>query len=238
MAEISIPMLWGGNLPETLDFYRTLGYKVTYEMSRPYTYGVVERNGFQLHFGVTPKHLSAEEAHVGCLVLVDAVAPWHAEFTAALRARYGRIPARGAPRITRFRPGQTRFTVVDPVGNTVIYIQRDEPDPEYGGSKKLVGLARVLDNARIFRDSKNDDPSAARVIETGLRRHGSTAPAVDRARALAMLAEIAAAAGNSARVTELVAEIEGMQLRVRERRAVAGELQAVTALQHWLVEEG
>lgn len=228
MAAVSVPMLWGGDLPETLEFYRTLGYTVTYEMTRPYTYGIVERDGFQLHFGPTPKDASAEAAHVGCLVLVDEIEPWHAEFKAALRARYGKVPGRGAPRITRFRTGQTRFTVVDPVGNTVIYIQRDEPDPEYGGAKKLEGLARVLDNARIFRDSKNDDATAVRVLETGLRRHAA-APPVDRARALAMLAEIAAVAGEAERVAELLAEIEGLGLSDADRAAVAGDLDAITA---------
>ncbi|MFE3187960.1 glyoxalase [Nocardia sp. NPDC059240] len=198
MVAVSIPVLWGGNLPETLDFYRTLGYQVTSEMTRPYTYGVVERDGFELHFGPTPKDLpSAEEAHVCCLVLVDEVEGWHTEFKTALRARYGRIPDKGAPRITRFRPGQTRFTVVDPVGNTIIYIQRDEPDVEYGGSKQLEGLARVLDNARILSVMKSDDKAAVRALETGLRRFGADASAEDKARALAMLAELSAAAGDS-----------------------------------------
>ncbi|GAB2537818.1 VOC family protein [Nocardia heshunensis] len=197
MAAVSIPVLWGGDLPETLDFYRTLGYKVTYEMTRPYTYGVVERDGFELHFGPTPKGLSGEEAHVGCLVLLDEVEGLHAEFKTALRARYGRVPDKGAPRITRFRPGQTRFTVVDPVGNSVIYIQRDESDVEYGGSKQLEGLARVLDNARILSEMKNDDKAAIRVLETGLRRFGASAPGEDKERALAMLAEISSTATES-----------------------------------------
>ncbi|MCU1643930.1 MAG: glyoxalase [Nocardia sp.] len=234
MAATSVPMLWGGNLPETLDFYRTLGYTVTYEQTRPYTYGAVHRSGFDLHFGPTPKDLDAQQANIGCLVLVDEVEPWHTEFTAALRTRYGKIPARGIPRITRFRPGQTRFTVVDPVGNTVIYIQRDEPDPDYGGSKELQGLARVLDNARVLRDSKNDDAAAVRVIDTGLRRHGATAAAVDRARALAMLAEIAAAADDSVRVAQLIAEIELLDLSADDRAVVVAELDIVAELQRWL----
>ncbi|GAB0102776.1 hypothetical protein JMUB6875_17470 [Nocardia sp. JMUB6875] len=228
MAAISVPVLWGGDLPETLDFYRTLGYEVTYEMTRPYIYGVVERHGYQLHFGPTPKGMSGEEAHIGCLVLVSEVEEWHAEFKAALRARYGKVPVKGAPRITRFRPGQTRFTVVDPVGNSVIYVQPDEPDPEYGGSKQLEGLARVLDNARIYRDSKLDDATATRVLETGLRRFAATAPLLDQARALAMLGEIAAVAGDSDRVAELRARIEALGLSAADRAALAEDLRAIT----------
>jgi hypothetical protein len=42
-----------------------------------------------------------------------------------------------------------------PSGNSIIFIQRDEPtELEYGGSKQLQGLARVLDNVRILREFK------------------------------------------------------------------------------------
>ncbi|NNH69234.1 glyoxalase [Nocardia uniformis] len=239
MAGMSIPVMWGGNLPETLDFYRTLGYRVTSEQTRPYTYGVVERDGYELHFGPTPKDgVDAESAYVGCLALVDEVEELHADFTAALRARYGRVPARGIPRITRFRPGQTRFTVVDPVGNSVIYIRRDEPDVEYGGSTDLEGLARVLDNARILRESKLDDKAAARAIEAGLKRFGATAPAVERGRALAQLAEIAVAAGDSDRVEQLRGKIGELELSDADRAVIAEELSIVGDLADWLSKEG
>ncbi|MGY2060798.1 glyoxalase, partial [Nocardia gipuzkoensis] len=138
-------------------------------------------------------------AYVGCLVMVDEVENLHAEFSAALRARYGKVPSRGIPRITRFRPGQTRFTVVDPVGNSVIYIRHGEPDVEYGGSQSLTGLPRAIDNARNLRDFKNDDRAAARVLETALRRHAQQSSPLHRARAPAILAEIAFATNNPTR---------------------------------------
>lgn len=238
MSGVSVPVLWGGDLAETLDFYRTLGYKSTYEQTRPYTYGIVEREGYELHFGLTPKGATdAEPAHVSCLVFVDEVEQLHADFTTALRARYGKVPARGRPRITRFRPGQTRFTVVDPIGNSVIYIRRDEPDYEYGGSRSLEGLARVLDNARLLRDSKYDDKAAARAIETGLKRYGSTAPAVEKGRALAQLAEIAVATGDPGRVEEYRAQIEALELSEADRAIVAAELAIAGDLADWLSRE-
>jgi hypothetical protein len=101
------------------------------------------------------------------------------------------VPATGLPRITRFKPGQTRFTIVDPAGNRVLVIQRDEPrELEYGGSAALEGLARVLDNVRILRDFKNDDAAALRVLEVGLRRYGPTATPEDLERAQRERAEL------------------------------------------------
>ncbi|MFD7843650.1 hypothetical protein ACFV4K_12050 [Nocardia sp. NPDC059764] len=67
------------------------------------------------------------------------------------------------------------------------------------------------------------------MLETGLRRHAATAPLVDRARALAMLAEIATVAGEAERVAELLAEIEGFGLSDADRAAVEGDLDAIAA---------
>jgi hypothetical protein len=71
---------------ETLAFYEALGFEVTYKQSRPYVYLALRWSGFQLHFGPAPKDLDpAREESGGCLVMVDAVAPYHAEFVAAMR---------------------------------------------------------------------------------------------------------------------------------------------------------
>lgn len=67
---------------------------------------------------------------------------------------------------------------------------------EYGGSKRLQGLARVLDNARILREFKTDDRAAFRALNSGLRRHGDPAPTVEQAMALAGLIELSVALGN------------------------------------------
>ncbi|WP_063002688.1 hypothetical protein [Nocardia mikamii] len=193
MTEVAVPLLWSrkAHLSELLDFYRALGFSVTHEQTRPYVYGAVARNGYELHFTGRPEGVDAE---LSCLVLVDDVAVYHREFTAALRSRFGRVPSKDAPRITRFKPGQSRFTVVDPEGNHVLVIQRDEPrELEYGGSKKLDGLARVLDNVRILRDFKNDDAAARRALDVGLRRYGPTATPEELRHAQQVRAELAAA---------------------------------------------
>lgn len=235
--DTAVPVLWSGDLKDTLDFYRVLGYTVTHEQTRPYAYGAIEANGCAVHFADAPPGITLPTEQVGCLVMLDDVAQRHGAFTAALRKRYGKVPTKGCPRITRFRPGQSRFSVVDPVGNTIIYIQRDEPeDVDYGGSRELDGLARVLDNARILRDFKNDDATAIRVLEVGLGRYGTQASAVDKARALAVLAELAVATGDSERAEELRAELGAIPLTAVERASIATELRAATDLAEWLSE--
>jgi catechol 2,3-dioxygenase-like lactoylglutathione lyase family enzyme len=224
--ETTVPLLPCSAVEETLEFYQALGFEVTYRQTRPYLYLAVRCSGFEVHFSKPPQgHDPSREDGGGCLVMVDAVAPYHAAFTQAMRAAYGKVLAKGLPRITRFRPGQSRFTLVDPSGNSLIFIQRDEPaELEYGGSKKLHGLAKALDNARIFREFKNDDHAAFRTVNSALRRHGAQAPAIDRALALATLVELATALGERDNIDAWMRELATIQLTDAERQRVESEL--------------
>ncbi|MFE3442986.1 VOC family protein [Nocardia sp. NPDC059180] len=235
MGDIAVPVLPTADLPRTLEFYRALGYKVTYEQTRPYVYGAVEAHGCALHFAAPQGKGSFPEDWSGCLVMVDDIAERHRTLTTSLRAHYGKIPVKGEPRITRFRPGQSRFSVIDPDGNWVTYIQNDEPmELEYGGSKSLTGLARVLDNARILRDFKNDDETATRVLEVGLRRYSSTAPATEVARAWAALTDLAVAMDHKERATNHRRALHAVELTDEERATLATEANASVALADWL----
>ena len=226
--EITVPVLPCVAPEETLAFWRALGFAVTYEQTKPYLYLAFRWRGFDLHYGRASSNVDPSlENTGGCLVMVDTVAPYHAAFTEAMRRTYGKVLAKGLPRITRYRPGASRFTVMDPSGNSIIFIQRDEPaELEYGGSKQLQGLARVLDNVRILREFKNDDRAAFRALNSGLRRHGDSAPAVEQAVALAVLIELSTALEESERVPEWGARLRQLSLtdggassgRVRRRR--------------------
>ena len=100
---------------------------------------------------------------------------------------------------------------MDPSGNSIIFIQRDEPvEVEYGGSKRLQGLAKVLDNARILREFKNDDLAAFRALNSGLRRHGDSASPVEQATALAALIELSTALDKPEQVAEWGARLGGL----------------------------
>ncbi len=236
--ELMIPMLPCVSLDDTLDFYQALGFDITYRQTRPYLYGAVRRGGCNLHFVAPPKGLDPYAAPGSCQVKVVDVEPYHRAFTDALRLKYGKVPATGRPRITRFRPGQSRFTVIDPSGNSVIWIRLDESeDLDYGGSKELTGLAKAIDNARILRDFKNDDTLAARVLDVAISRYGKDAASIDRVRALAARTELAMALGDAERARALRTELQSIHLTEEERACASPELRAAEDVQRWLAQE-
>lgn len=234
--EATVPLLPCTSPEQTLEFYQALGFEVTWRQTKPYLYLALRMSGFELHFKNPPDNLDpAGEQSGGCLVMVDAVAPYHAAFTQAMRQAYGKVLARGRPRMTRYRPGASRFSLIDPSGNSIIFIRRDEPDElEYGGSKSLHGIAKALDNARIYREFKHDDRAAVRTIKSALRRQGDQAPAVDRAMAYATLIELGTALDQPEQVQEWTAQLRAIPLTDAERERVKAELGNATRLSEWL----
>lgn len=233
--ETTVPVLPCASAEETLEFYGALGFEVAFRQTRPYLYLALEWSGFTLHFATPPQNIDPDREDAGgCLVLVDEVAPYHAEFTRAMRAAYGKVLAKGRPRITRFRPGASRFTLVDPSGNSVIFIQRDEPSTlEYGGSPGLTGLAKALDNVRILSEFKNDDRTALKLLTTALRKHEATAEPVDVARALATLVELATALEDTGGVDEWLRRLAALDLTDAERDRALQGLRTAEDLRRW-----
>ncbi|GIG92426.1 VOC family protein [Plantactinospora endophytica] len=237
--ETTVPMLPCVSADETLAFWRALGFEVTWEQRKPYLYLAFRWSGFELHYGAATAGLDPTAENTGgCLVMVGAVAPYHAAFVAAMRKTYGKVLAKGLPRITRYRPGASRFSIVDPSGNSIVFIRRDEPEGlEYGGSKRLTGLAKVLDNARILREFKTDDRAAFRALNSGLRRHGDAATAVERATALAALIELSIALDEPDRVPEWGSRLREIPLSGSDREQVERAVADPATLSGWLADE-
>jgi hypothetical protein len=232
--ETTVPLMPCAVLAETFAFYSALGFTATYKQSRPYVYLVMEWSGFALHFGPPPKDLDpAREESGGCLVMVDAVESYHTAFVAAMRREFGKVLRSGLPRITRYRPGASRFTLVDPSGNSIMFIQRDEPvELEYGGSTALTGLAKVIDNVRILREFKHDDAHAFRALKSGYRRQGAGASVVERAIALGHLVDLATELGEP--TDPWLTDLRGLELTEADRERVESELGHYPRLQEWL----
>ena len=236
MREEMIPVLPCVSLADTLAFYRLLGFEVTYEQHRPYVYGAMRRGDLQIHF-IGIKGLDPKAAYSTCLAMVPDVEALHATFAAALRQSYNKLPVAGIPRISRMRPGQSRFTVVDVAGNSLVFIKHgapEEDDTAEDAIKPLPGesrLARALRLAARLRDFRNDDPAAARVLDAALAHADPTAP---RERALALVARIelaVALADDPTRTTTLRAELATLPLTDAERHELAPTLERIQALE-------
>ena len=183
-GSITIPVLPAASLDESLSFWEALGFEVIFLQKAPNSYAVVRYEDFELHlFGL--KRIEPENNFTTCLVIVAEVEELHASYAASLRERLGHAPYRGLPRLTRIRPGQTRFTVTDVAGNSVIFVKRGRADDEAAEKYKRPGqtpLQRAVALAERMRDFKNDDAGAARALDTALERYaGDDSPAYLRA---------------------------------------------------------
>jgi hypothetical protein len=121
---------------------------------------------------------------------------------------------------------ETRFTVTDPAGNSVIFIKRGAEDQAASEEYKKPGqtrLQRAISLAARLRDYKGDDAAAAKVLDTALA-HPDQADPIDRARALAARAELAIALGARQHAIRLRAELETLSLSETDRERLRDEL--------------
>ena len=223
---LAIPLLPCVSLEQALPFWETLGYEVTYRQKSPSLYAVIKRGNYALHFyGL--KGLDPQNAFSTCVVIVPDVERLHAAFAERLRAELGKVPNAGLPRVTRMKPGQSRFTVVDPSGNSVIFVKQGPEDEAAAEEYKQAGqtpLQKAISVAARLRDFKNDDAAAAKTLDNALARYPEAAP-VDRARALAARVELAVALGETDRARTLYEELGQVALTAEERAKLRGELQ-------------
>ena len=129
MGSLTIPLLPCVSWDDTLEFWQMLGFEVALKQRSPNAYAVIRRDDYELHlFGL--KQLKPEENFSTCPVIVPEVEALHHTFAEGLRTALGKVPMKGWPRITRMKPGQSRFTVTDNAGNSVIFIKRGDEDNE------------------------------------------------------------------------------------------------------------
>lgn len=235
-TERMIPLLPCGSIKEMLDFYTDLGFTLTYQQKAPNVYAAVQRGGIELHFYVMKGHDSTRN-HCSCIVQVEDPEPLHQEFTQALKQKRGKVPITGIPRLARWRKGQTRFNIVDPAGNWIRFIARDEAW-EAGSSQKASDaaieasgsrLATALQMARRLRDGKGDDRAAARVLDAALAR-SDLGSVQERAMGIVARAELGAALGEHDVVKAMYAAFMGLPLGDEDRHALRMELEEITRL--------
>lgn len=229
---MTVPVLFCAALDETLDFWEALGYKKTYYQKSPYGYGVMSRGEYGLHF-IQQKWLKPEENPYGCLVMVTDVELLHQNFSKVLKEKLGRVPNKGLPRITRIRPGQTRFTVTDPSGNWVTFIKFGEADAEIERDSEQRGeqtpLEFAISRAVRFREFKLDNAGAAKILDVALERHGGEATLLI-ARALLLRADIAIDLEETASARASLEKMRELPLSTEDRASLNSEIERLNEL--------
>ena len=226
-------------------FWTSLGLTVTYRQVRPNPYLALRRNAIDLHY-YGMDLLDPEQSHSTCSIVVPDTAPLYELFVQGLRARYGRVPLNGLPRITRPRPrannaGLSGFSIVDPAGNWIrvtrrpddVHEPRSVDDRTEWVSAGGGPLARALENAVVIADSHGDEVQAHRTLTGAMARH-SDAPVAERAAAWAYLAELRVRLDDAAGAQQAVEEVRRLAgipaLSPRDEEAVALALREVAEL--------
>ena len=233
MNSFTIPTLPCKSLDDTLTFWQALGFKVTYKQKAPNPYAVISYEGeYELHFfGL--KKLKPEKNFITCLVMVPEVEQLHAKFSERLKTHLGKVPNRGFPRITRMKPKQTRFTLTDVNGNSVIFIKQGKED-EAAAQEYLqpgqTSLQKALSTAARLRDFHNDDAGAAKVLDSALRRVKDGTP-VELAQILIARIELAVALEDPEKARALLTQFSKLELSDSERESLADELSLLNKLE-------
>lgn len=214
----TIPCLPTISIEEALPFWQTLGFEVTYQQKAPNSYAVIQRGSYALHlFGL--KGLIPQDNYSTCLIIVPEVEQLHQTFKESLRDFLGKAPSSGIPRLSRMKPGQTRFTITDPSGNSVIYIKGGQEDQKAADEYKKAdqtSLQKAINVAARLSDFKLDDAAAAKVLDNALARD-KLPPGIDRAKALVARIELAQALNQESLAATLTDELQQIPLSDKER---------------------
>ncbi len=215
----TIPTLPCADLDQTLDFWRSLGFEVSYTQRKPNPYAVINAHDYCLHFfGL--KHLPPAENYSTCLIIVSEVEQLHQQFAERLRSSLGKVPAQGFPRISRMKPGQSRFTLTDNAGNSVIFIKQGDEDEAAAQAylnPNQTPLQRALAVAARLRDFKNDDQAAAKTLDNALARYAD-APALEYAQALLARIELAQVLEQADQLDRLQGQLANLALNPEQRQ--------------------
>lgn len=230
---ITVPALPGASMEDMLVFWQAIGFQVTYRQKAPHAYAVVRyEDDYELHFfGL--KGLKPEENFSTCLILVPEVEALHALFLQRLRNHLGKTPSRGFPRISRMKPKQTRFTLTDVSGNSIIFIKHGKEDETVSEAYKQAGqtpLQKSLNTAIRLRDFRNDDAAAAKVLDGALARKQEGTQS-ELARVLAARIELAVILDEHDLARSLYVQFKNLELSENERQLLSDDIAMLEKLE-------
>lgn len=225
----TVPLLPCRDLDDVVPFYEALGFRVTYRQERPNPIVSFRREDVDLMFfgvaGFEPK-----DSMGSCLLIVSDTRALFEAFASGLRARYGRLPISGIPRITRPRErrgGGGGFSVVDPGGNWIrVHVDPDARETEERPAARPLDL--VLQAAARQGDARGADQTAIAMLRNGLERHPDASDA-ERLPVMVYLAELLVRAGEPDTAADVLTSIDGLDVD-RSDGSVAEQLDIASSL--------
>jgi hypothetical protein len=229
----TIPALPCESMDDMLVFWQAIGFQVTYTQKAPSAYAVVRyEDDYELHFfGL--KGLKPEENFSTCLIIVPEVEELHALFLQRLRKHLGKTPSKGFPRISRMKPKQTRFTLTDVSGNSIIFIKHGQEDETVSQAYKQAGqtpLQKSLNTAIRLRDFHNDDAAAAKVLDSALARK-QEGTQIELARVLAARIELAVISDEHDLARSLQVQFKNLELSENDRQLLSDDIATLKKLE-------
>ncbi|MFF3213757.1 bleomycin resistance protein [Streptomyces sp. NPDC002886] len=222
MSEKLAAILPCRSVPETVDFYKAIGFEVTFYQERPYAYAVVQHGDVELQF-MALKGFDPAGSYGACYITTDDVDALYAKFRSGLKQELGKIPTRGLPRIGPLKDttyGVRQFIMADPGGNSIRIGQPISEDLHHAPVPKEP-VAKALHMASLLGDSKEDYPAAAKILD---RLLSSDVPPPARVKALILRAAMAIHLDDTPLAARLLSEADQIPLPAPDRTSLADDL--------------
>ena len=185
------PALPCKEIDEAISFYETLGFKKTYRQLRPNPYAVVALEDMHIHlFGMDG--FNPEDSYATVIIVVPDPDSLYQHFASRLREKFGKLPVKGIPRITRPRKKYgtvSGFSIVDVGGNWLRISKLGDTEQEDSAEEKD-GLMGFLNVATRLGDAHGDEALALKTLENGIKKYPQAAT-IERVRAYLYQAELA-----------------------------------------------
>lgn len=232
-TEITIPLLPCHAINPMLEFYRLLGFEVTYQQSKPNSYAVVKRGGIELHFFSMREYVPAN-SYSTCYVRVGDVDGLYEAFRVGLRGHYGRVPSAGIPRVIPLKNkayGVREFIVVDPGGNWIRIGQAvEESMPDERPAQSASKLAKATHAAELLERAGHYDRAIA-MLDPALEAAGDPS---ERIAALVLRLSLAINQDDRERAVQSLQSIRQIELSAEQRAELAEELERIDELEQTL----